>query len=53
MYEGLKEHIELSKYYVDFQIPDRIPTTSTLDTPITFSHGGLNKDFKLPPKKRE
>ncbi|GHT93344.1 hypothetical protein FACS1894122_08440 [Alphaproteobacteria bacterium] len=51
VYEGLKEHTELSKYYVDFQIPDRIPTTSTLDTPITFSHGGLNKDFKLPPKK--
>lgn len=51
VYDGLKNHTELLRYYIDFQIPDRIPTTTTLETPLTFSHRGLNKDFKLPPKK--
>ncbi|MCO5381800.1 MAG: hypothetical protein NHB15_06630 [Methanosarcina barkeri] len=48
MYRVLKNNTDVYDYFTDLKIPEITPTVSVLDTLLTFTHKGINKDYKTP-----
>ena len=45
-YKLMKSKTDLYKYFVDLNVPEMIPTTTTLDTKLVITHAGRNADYK-------
>lgn len=46
-YDLLRKKTDVYENYIDLQIPDIIPTVSTLATPLIITHKGLNPKYRV------
>lgn len=47
-YQLMRKKTDAYKYFVDLNVPEKIPTTTTLDARLIITHLGKNPDYKKP-----
>ena len=47
-YELLKTKTDVYQYFVNLEIPDVVPTATTLKLILTYAHDGINPDYEQP-----